>query len=98
MNEALIIEKRNDIMPQVYAAIEAFTDDLRRKVGGQDFRLTCHIDSKNPDILILSWDWSYIDKANQKSFRLSVLDTAEAFINKIKAYLFDLAVMIANMA
>ena len=97
MNGALILKNRADIMPAIQTAIEAFADDIRHKLGGQDFHLSYQIDSKHPDILVIGWEWDYLGRSMQKTFRIQVTDTAEGFVNRIKAYLFDLTVMIINM-
>ena len=40
MNEALILEKRKDILDEILLALEAFTDDILPAIGESTFTIT----------------------------------------------------------
>lgn len=97
MNEALILAKRQDIMEKVGAVVEAFTDDILPAIGGSDLHVVCKLSEKRPDKLVISWRWDRYNMDNSSEFTLSVLDTADAFVNRVKAHLFDLAGTVMNL-
>lgn len=97
MNEALILAQRQDIMDQINVEVEAFTDDILPRIGATDFYIVCKLHDRIPNKLVLSWEWKRINKKMDKEFTLSVIETAEDFVNRVKAYLFDLIVMYINL-
>lgn len=97
MNEALILAKRQDIMTQINVEVEAFTDDILPRIGANDFHIVCKLHDRIPNKLVLSWKWKRINKQMGKEFTFTVNETAEAFVNRVKAYLFDLTVMYINL-
>lgn len=97
MNGALILAQRQDIMDQINVAVEAFTDDILPRIGATDFYIVCKLHDRVPNKLVLSWEWKRINKKMDKEFTLTVNETAEAFVNRVKAYLFDLTVMYINL-
>ena len=97
MNEALILAKRQDIMTQINVEVEAFTDDILPRIGATDFCIDCKLHGRVPNKLVLTWEWKRNNKKMDKEFTLTVNETAEAFVNRVKAYLFDLIVMYINL-
>lgn len=97
MNEALILEKRKDILDEILLALEAFTDDILPAIGENTFTITPSIADNYPNKLVLTWEWKRLQKRISKEFTLNVVSTKEDFINEVKAYLFDLIISIVNL-
>lgn len=94
MNGALILAQRQDIMDQINVEVEVFTDDILPSIGARDFYIVCKLDDRIPNKLVLSWEWKRINKKMGKEFVFTVNETADAFVNRVKAYLFDLIIML----
>ena len=97
INEALILEKRKDILDEILLALEAFTDDILPAIGENTFTITPSIADNYPNKLVLTWEWKRLQRRIEKEFIFHVVDTKEGFINEIKAYLFDLTISIINL-
>lgn len=50
MNEALILEKRKDILDEILLALEAFTDDILPAIGENTFTITPSIADNYPNM------------------------------------------------
>lgn len=90
-NDALNLNNRLDIMEKLGLEFEAFKKDILPAIGCDDLAFCCEIgtgDFHNCELTI-KWAWERLGKEGQKVFRLSVLDTADNFIDRVKAYLFD---------
>lgn len=97
MNGALILNRRRDIMEKVDAVLEAFNDDILSAIGGSDFHISYEVPKNYPNKVIVTWEWERLQTTNTQDFIFSVNNTAEDFVNRIKAYLFDLIVTIINL-
>ena len=96
MNEALDLNRRDDIMGKVDMAVSVFADDIRSKIGWKEYPMELHIDEKSSDTLVITWHWGSNGPTTEKKFRLQVTDTADTFVNAVKAYLFDMIMMIVS--
>lgn len=96
MNEALIIKDREDIAPQLDLAMEAFKDDILPALGVDDFFIDIYTTYRG-DTIEIRWRWKRLKKKAIRSFTLSPNDTAEAFIDRVHSYLFQLIISIINL-
>ena len=97
MNTAGLLDERPDIMSIVDCALEALTDDLIPAILSEDDKFTISYEIVN-ETITFAWNWESREMQNMQSFRYNpCVETAEAFISTVKAYFFDLAVMLANL-
>lgn len=91
------LNERTDIMEQIALEFEAFTDDILSALSCNDFIIQYSVDEEMGNYLFVTWDWKKLNKHLERVFITDASDTEEAFLNSIKAYLFDLAVMLINL-
>ncbi len=97
VNTAGLLDTRPDIMEVIDCALEAFCDDLVPNFLSKNDSFTITYEIVN-ETLTFAWNWKSRDLHNTQAFRYSpISETAEEFIAKVKAYFFDLCVMISNL-
>jgi len=84
-----------DLLHDIDLELEAFTADLVPAILGDDggFFITY---SYTPNSLCLEWEWERLDsRKRRKSFETDEEESSEMLKNRIKAYLFDLCVLLS---
>jgi hypothetical protein len=96
MNEALNLQT-NGILDKLNLSLEAFTDDLAPAFKQRGFSIELLLDKDANNVLYIHWTWDDIEKDHEEKFIFNVTNTEENYINRVKAYLFDLLVSLANL-
>lgn len=97
MNTAGLLDERRDVMSIIGCAMEALTDDLIPAILSKDDKFTISYEIVN-ETITFAWNWKSREMHNSQSFHYSpCAEPAEAFIATVKAYFFDLCVMLANL-
>lgn len=97
VNTAGLLDLRPDIMNVIECVLEAFTDDLVPGILSKDDQFIISYEILN-ETLTFNWTWKSRDMHSTQSFHYSpCAEPAEAFIATVKAYFFDLCVMLTNL-
>lgn len=99
MNEALILRRRQDIMDELNLALEAFRDDILPALHmADDVTIDIMPDDSASNTLIVSFQMKGITaRTTERRFDFQVVDTAENFVNRVKAYLYDIIISVINL-
>ena len=95
--KAPVLAKQREKLEQLSLVLEAFQDDVIPALGTKGFSISMDISNKAANIMVVSWSWRHIEKEVRKEFKLSGSDSAEDFVQRVKAYLFDLIITLINL-
>lgn len=97
MKKAVPLSRQQEILDMVDLYLEEFVDDVLPLLPCKGFLIHHELSKRDDNTLILTWHWDLLEKTVRKEFHYSAAEPKYAFTNQVKAYFFDLAVMISNL-
>lgn len=99
-NEANILtsDYNKELAEKIFVIKEEFEDDILPAIKKKnDFKIKFETD-ETEEVLIIKWNWKSRQMERAQEFRRQAqAETEEAYINSIKAYFFNLVIMLLNL-
>ena len=97
MRKTASLTQQQEILDTVAICLEEFVDDILPFLPCKGFHIHHELSKRDNNTLILTWHWDLLEKTVRKEFHYSSAEPQYAFTDRVKAYFFDLAVMISNL-
>lgn len=97
MKKTVSLAQQQEILDMVDLCLEEFVDDVLPLLPSKGFHIYSELSKQDANTLILTWHWDHLEKTVRKKLHYSATEPQYAFTDRVKAYFFDLAVMICNL-
>ena len=97
MKQTVPLSENQEILRTVDICLEEFVDDILPALRCKGFDIHTRLSKRDPNKLFIKWHWDHLAKAMEKEFVYSQTEPDHAFTDRVKAYFFDLTVMIINL-